>query len=121
MKRPLLAAPRSDKRVDPFYLSKAWRAIRAFVLRRDGHRCVICGADVSGKGQARVDHIQPRSTHPHLALDPTNCRTLCGTLESGGNNCDAQAHRERASGGGPRNERFAMRGCDADGWPLRPR
>lgn len=103
------------KRADPFYLSKTWRALRALVLKRDGYRCVICKADVSAKGAARVDHIKPRSTHKHLELDPSNLRVLCSR-------CDAQSHRERPRGlgGGPREERIQVVGSTATGWPVDP-
>lgn len=112
MPRIKVAPPRTPKRADPFYLSIEWRTLRAFILRRDGYRCVICKCDVSGKGEARVDHILPRSTHPRLALDPSNLRVLC-VLH------DQQGHRERArGGGGQRDERFVIRGTDAEGWPL---
>src|SRR5215472_1775447 len=48
-----------------------WRKQRAIALKRDGHRCVSCGA----KERLQVDHITPVAeggTH-HLA----NLRTLC--------------------------------------------
>ena len=38
------------------------------VLIRDNYRCVVCNRDVSGKGEARVDHIKPLRAYPHLAL-----------------------------------------------------
>jgi 5-methylcytosine-specific restriction endonuclease McrA len=80
-------------------------------LRRDGYRCVICRSDVSGVGAARVDHIKPVSTHPHLALDLDNLRTLC-VLH------DQQSHREKRSGSPTRQQRFS--GCDVSGMPLDP-
>ncbi|MGC2853944.1 HNH endonuclease [Novispirillum sp. DQ9] len=101
------------KRADPFYLSPAWRKLRAQAIKRDGHRCVVCGKDVSGKGAARVDHIKTRRERPDLALDLSNLRTLCSAH-------DNQGHREKGAGGGPRREAFVVRGCDADGWPLDP-
>jgi uncharacterized protein (TIGR02646 family) len=101
------------KRADPFYTSTEWKRLRAAILKRDGYRCVVCKCDVSGKGQARVDHIKPRKTHPELALDPSNLRTLCSDH-------DNQSHREKASGALQRHERFVIRGCDADGWPTDP-
>ncbi len=100
------------KPTDPFYLSKEWRAARLAALKRDGYRCVVCSCSVSGKGQARVDHITPRS-RGGAPLDLTNLRTLC-VLH------DNQSHREKAAGGGPRVERFIVKGLDADGRPLDP-
>lgn len=99
----------------PFLTSTAWRSLRSLALKRDHHRCVNCGEDVSYPGKARVDHIKPRSTHPHLALALFNLRTLCGS-------CDNQAHREKKSKHrtGERQERFVIRGAARDGTPLDP-
>lgn len=93
------------------YDSVEWKALRVATRRRDGYRCVVCGADVSAPGTARSDHILAVSAHPHLALDPTNVRTLCVR-------CDNQGHREKARGLKQRDERFTPSGSvDAKGWP----
>ena len=108
---------RHPKVTDSFYKSKRWRTVRRFALERDLYQCVVCGADVSAPGAARVDHVKERSTHPELELDIDNLRTLC-VLH------DQQSHREK--GGTPdaprteRVERFAFKGVDRDGWPVRP-
>jgi 5-methylcytosine-specific restriction endonuclease McrA len=106
---------RYPKHTDPFYTSKRWRAVRVLALRRDLYRCVICGADVSASGAARVDHIKERSNHPDLELDVDNLRTLC-VLH------DRHAHREKngrpQAPGTERIVRFKLKGCDANGWPL---
>ena len=65
------------KKAHPFYGSPAWKRTRAQVLKRDRHRCVNCNVDVRGKGQSRVDHIQPRTKRPDLAFQMSNLRTLC--------------------------------------------
>ena len=99
-----------------FYQSKRWRFLRSLVLRRDRYRCVQCNANISGPGQARVDHIKPVRTHPNLAYDIANLRSLCPS-------CDNQAHREKGQGKGTtqqRNERFVVRGFDHNGEPLDP-
>lgn len=100
--------------------SDAWRVLRRLVLERDGYRCVVCKRDVSGPGKARVDHIKPRRTHPHLAMAISNLRTLC-------TGCDNQSHREKGGSGdnravntGARQERFVIRGVNASGVPLDP-
>lgn len=103
---------RSPKTVNPFYVSPPWRHIRRVALHRDGYRCTICGKDVSGPGEARVDHIQAIETHPHLALVLSNLRTLC-TYH------DSQAHRERRHGG-PRQATFVIKGSNVDGMPIDP-
>ena len=94
---------------DPFYLTKEWRALRHFVLRRDGYCCTICRINVLGAGQARVDHVRAIKDGG-APLDPANLRTLCAR-------CDAQAHREKGHGG-PRDARFG--GSDSRGWPIDP-
>lgn len=95
---------RTGKVTDPFYLTPEWKADRLAVLRRDNYTCVMCGADVRGKGKSRVDHIKPRRTHPHLARDHSNLRTLCST-------CDNQRHAGRG---------HEPMGTDATGQPLDP-
>jgi 5-methylcytosine-specific restriction endonuclease McrA len=100
-----------SKRVDPIYHSPQWPRVRKYVLRRDGYRCVICGADVSASGAARVDHIR-RVTDGGAPFDPDNLRTLCVTH-------DQQSHREKGTGSKIREERFG--GCDVTGMPLDPR
>lgn len=106
---------RRHKATDSFYYGRPWRTVRAAALRRDGRRCVVCGADVSAPGAARVDHILPRRDWPELELELGNIRTLCAA-------CDNQAHREkglRAAAG--RVERFRPAGCDVEGMPADPR
>ena len=100
------------RRAGGFYDSPQWKAARLAALTRDGWRCTICGASIRGKGQSRVDHIQPLRTHPHLRLTLRNLRSLC-TIH------DGQAHRERRWGNaGKRDARFG--GSDVSGKPLDP-
>lgn len=99
------------KATDKFYLSREWRVVRLIVLRRDGYRCVICRRDVSASGEARVDHVKPRATHPELSLVVENLRTLCTT-------CDSNSHREKRNGSAVRDSRFT--GCDIAGRPFDP-
>ena len=82
-------------KTDPFYSSRAWRALRYEILKRDRWHCVVCQASVRHKGTSRVDHILSRRTHPQLSLDPRNLRTLC-------TGCDAKRHHEK---GGKHRER----------------
>lgn len=105
---------RAHKRADPFYLSSTWRALRIVILKRDGYRCVICKADVSAKGAARIDHIKPRSTHPELAMEQSNLRTLCTDHDN--------QIKERTAGQADRKRGGVtfIRGSDADGMPLDP-
>ena len=50
-----------------------WRALRLQALRRDGFRCVQCGA----RGRLEVDHILPVRDRPELAWDLENLQVLC--------------------------------------------
>ena len=57
--------------------SRRWRKLRAYVIRRDGVRCVRCG----GKEKLECHHVIPRTAG---GLDaPSNCRTLCLTCHDG--------------------------------------
>jgi 5-methylcytosine-specific restriction protein A len=94
-----------------FYESLAWKTARRATLIRDHFACVVCGRNLSGKGQSRVDHIQPVSTHPHLALNLANLRSLCPR-------CDNQRHYEK---GGVPGQKHSIRGCDALGRPIDPK
>jgi 5-methylcytosine-specific restriction enzyme A len=99
------------RRANGFYDTPEWKALRLAILKRDHFRCVICGISVSRPGQAHCDHIQAISTHPHLALQPSNLRTLCVS-------CHNRSHRERGKGhGAPRDDRPMLIGCGVDGWP----
>lgn len=53
--RAVVAIP--PKRVDPFYLSPAWKELREQVLARDGYVCVVPGC---GKRAVVADHIVSR-------------------------------------------------------------
>jgi len=58
---------------------KEWRKV---VLRRDGFKCVLCGAKdgdyVNGKMvRLHVDHIKPQRSFPDLRFDVSNGRVLC--------------------------------------------
>ena len=78
------------KIADPFYQSSKWRAIRLLALKRDGYRCVLCKADISKPGMARVDHIVPRkylderghAVGRQLELALHNLRCLCSDCDN---------------------------------------
>lgn len=107
--------PKASSSDRKFLRSIGWLTLRVLALQRDDFRCVICGADVSGRRQSRVDHIKPRRTHPELALSLDNLRTLCAT-------CDSQSHREKGMRhyNGDRVENFVVKGFDQNGVPLDP-
>lgn len=105
--------PKQNNSGKSFFNSAQWHRLRFHALVRDMFRCVICGTDISGMRRARVDHIKPRSTHPEIAYDLDNLRSLCA-------DCDNQSHREKNMRGhsGERVER--IRGFDRHGAPLDP-
>lgn len=94
------------KTTHPFYLSREWINKREKIKRRDGYRCVWCGADVSAKGAARVDHVVPLLQAWALRLVDSNLRTLCVR-------CDAKRHSEKGRG-------VTVFGCGPNGQPLDP-
>lgn len=53
--------------------SKRYKEWRMSVFKRDGYKCVWCGA----MGELNADHIKPFSKFPELRLDINNGRTLC--------------------------------------------
>ena len=55
------------------YSTPRWKAVRYQAKRRDGWKCVSCGAS----GDLEVDHVKPIRTHPDLAYDLRNLQTLC--------------------------------------------
>ncbi|MFZ5693902.1 MAG: HNH endonuclease [Pseudomonadota bacterium] len=57
---------------------KRWPALRLAAKRRDGWRCVKCGA----RGRLEVDHIQPVRTHPERAFDLQNLQSLCASCHA---------------------------------------
>jgi len=56
---------------------RAWPKLRMATLKRYGARCQCCGATAKDVRTIHVDHILPRKTHPHLALEPANLQVLC--------------------------------------------
>jgi 5-methylcytosine-specific restriction endonuclease McrA len=58
--------------------SPRWKALRFLARRRDGFKCVSCGAS----GRLEVDHIHPVRTHPDLAFDLANLQCLCRSCHS---------------------------------------
>ena len=74
------------KPVNPFYLSREWKAKRLEILERDNYECVMCKAEgrVTTRNDAilEIDHIQELDDYPELALVDTNLRTLCRTCHN---------------------------------------
>ncbi len=82
------AMKRSRKRTDPFYSDRSWHKLRSKVKsqwKRSGRPCGICGKPLDWHAKPIVDHIQPRTTHPHLAHDIENLQVVhhaCNTRKS---------------------------------------
>ncbi|MFS0819662.1 HNH endonuclease [Lysinibacillus sp. 1P01SD] len=67
-----------------FYKSKEWRTLRAQILKEQNYECQECKqqglvtlSDPDKHKSLDVDHILEISTHPELALEPSNLRVLC--------------------------------------------
>jgi len=72
------------KRADPFYTSKRWRELRAYVLKRDGGICQRCGRP----GARLVHHVIERkdggSDHPdNLEAVHTACHSAAHPTKGG--------------------------------------
>jgi hypothetical protein len=71
---------------DAFYRSHRWRRLRIDVLEgnRERYGEVRCECCLTGATERwHVDHICPRSTHPELALEPSNLQVLCADCNVG--------------------------------------
>ena len=60
-----------------FYNTTEWRTLRSVVLAQEPI-CKVCGKEFS----TEVDHILPRVTYAHLALERSNCQGLCRSCHS---------------------------------------
>ncbi len=65
-----------------FYSSPEWIAIRAQVIEEEGRLCAECGKQIRKDTDVTVDHKQPRSKFPKLALSRQNLRVLCRQCNS---------------------------------------
>lgn len=48
-------------------------ALKNAILRRDDHKCVVCGTSET----LQVTHKKPIEKFPELAFEPSNLETLC--------------------------------------------
>ena len=61
-----------------FYQSREWRELRWKAIKKSDGKCVYCGRSRTSHGIViHVDHIQPRSKRPDLALDINNLQITC--------------------------------------------
>jgi 5-methylcytosine-specific restriction endonuclease McrA len=84
-----------DVNADSFLSSFEWRRLRMEVLRHYGPKCMCCGATPSDGAVMNIDHIKPRRTHPHLALDFDNLQVLCNPCNHGKGNWDSTDWRPK--------------------------
>jgi hypothetical protein len=80
-----------------FYESREWLELRYRVLKKADGSCKLCGCRASPGNPLQVDHIKPRSTHPHLALSEGNMQVLCKGCNLGKSNKDTTDWRVHAS------------------------
>lgn len=80
--------PYIDPNSDEFLQSYQWRTLRFDVIAKYGNACQCCGAIPNAKTgiTINVDHIKPRRTHPHLALEMDNLQILCNVCNHGKSN-----------------------------------
>lgn len=101
--RMMKAMPSSKVSVESYgwVMSKAfldsyeWKQVRMMALKRDGAKCLCCGATPASGEVMNADHIKPRKTHPELALDLENIQILCSTCNAGKLNWDTTDWRKK--------------------------
>lgn len=74
---------------DDFYTSPEWRALRYVALKEYGNTCAACGRGPRDGVKLHVDHIQPRSKRPDLALEIRNLQILCADCNLAKSNRDS--------------------------------
>ncbi|WP_426960232.1 HNH endonuclease [Muricoccus radiodurans] len=62
--------------VNAFLRTLEWTRVRDEALRASDGRCELCGRGKQDGVRLNVDHVRPRRTHPHLALDVRNLQVL---------------------------------------------
>jgi hypothetical protein len=82
---------------DGFYESRQWLELRYRVLQKAGGSCKLCGCRGSSENPIQVDHIEPRSLRPELALVESNLQVLCKNCNMGKSNKDNTDWRWKAS------------------------
>lgn len=86
---------RFDVASDAFLLTFEWRKVRMQALKKYGPKCMCCGATPTTGAVMNVDHIKPRKSHPHLALDLNNLQILCHECNHGKGNWDSTDWRPK--------------------------
>lgn len=90
-----------------FLDSRDWLDLRYRVLKKHNGWCQLCGHKGSPDNPIQVDHIKPRSTHPHLALAEGNLQVLCRKCNLGKSDRDSTDWRHA-----PTREFSILQTCD---------
>lgn len=69
-----------------FYEAREWRELRYAVLKKYDRKCMVC---FRTNIELHVDHIEPLSKRPDLALHPDNLQVLCRDCNLGKGNKDS--------------------------------
>jgi 5-methylcytosine-specific restriction endonuclease McrA len=77
-----------DVTTDAFLSTFEWRRLRMEALKKYGPKCMCCGATPAQGAVMNVDHIKPRKTNPHLAMELNNLQILCHECNHGKGNWD---------------------------------
>ena len=80
--------PRTREEAAAFYETYHWHRLRYEALKRDGGRCLLCGAGRRTGTVLHVDHIKPLRYYWHLRLSLDNVQVLCGDCNHGKGNWD---------------------------------
>lgn len=74
-----------------FYSTTQWKVLRKKVLKHYGEICMKC----KSTEYIAVDHILPRSLHPHLELKFENLQVLCRSCNSSKSNISTEDYRNQ--------------------------
>lgn len=70
---------------------KNWKYLRKQVFRIQGKKCLKCGIEHENM---HIDHIKPKSIHPHLEFMIDNLQVLCPTCNKEKSNKDETDYRK---------------------------
>jgi hypothetical protein len=73
-----------------FYESKVWFKLRLAIYKSSPLICLKCGSSKD----IEIDHIKPKSTHPHLSFDVFNLQPLCRECNQEKSNLNSYDYRD---------------------------
>lgn len=77
-----------ENNLHAFYVSGAWKKLRALVLKENNYECKMCKDKGKYKRARTVHHIKHVKTNPELALTKSNLMCVC-------NECHNILHPEK--------------------------